>query len=93
MALMALNWTFVFKIMARNTYLVCNILAPPVNHSNLGLVAIETVIMHIILVLPMLKPEFHYPHLEIDDFTASVLWCICHSRSKVSRDNQYPCHQ
>ena len=88
MALMALHWAFVFEIMARNADLVCDVLAPAVNNSDLGLVAVEAVVMRIRLVFPMLKPEFHDPHLEIDDFTAAVFGWFCESSGQTSRDNQ-----
>ena len=72
MALMTLYRTFVFEVMARNTDLVRNILAPSVNNTYLGLVAIEAIVMHICLVFPMLEPEVHYPHLKIYDFRPKV---------------------
>jgi hypothetical protein len=76
MALMALNWAFIFEIMARDAYLVCNIFPPAFNDSNLGLVAVVAVIMYISLVPPMLEPEFHVPHLYIDNLTARIFGFI-----------------
>ena len=56
MALLALNWAFVFKIVAWNADLVGNVLVPAINDTDFGLVAIEAIVMHIRLVLPMLEP-------------------------------------
>lgn len=72
MALVALNRTFVFEVMAGNTDFVRDVLVPAINNSNPGLVAVEAVIMHIRLVLPMLESEFHDPHLKINNFTSTV---------------------
>jgi hypothetical protein len=93
MALMALNRSFIFKIMARDADLMCDFLVPAINDSDFGFVAVVAVIMRTCLVLPMLEPEFHNSHLEIDNFTATIFRWICQNRRKTSRGNKQPGHQ
>ena len=90
MALMALNWAFAFKFMARDAGFMGELFTPAVNLSSFGLVAIEALDMFIRLVFPMLEPEFHDPHLEIDDFRATVygwIFLLC-SKSKCAGENK-----
>jgi hypothetical protein len=72
MALVALNWAFVFKFVARDAGFMGELFTPALNLSNFALVTIEALNMLIRLVFPMLEPEVHDPHLEVDDFRATV---------------------
>ena len=58
--------------MARNANIVRNIFTPAFNNSKLGLVAAGAVVMYILLMFPMLKSEFHDPHVEFDNFATKV---------------------
>jgi hypothetical protein len=88
MALVTLNRTFIFQVMAWNAGLVGDILAPSVNYTNLASMAIKAIIMYTRLVFPMIELEFHYPHLESNYFTAPILRRIRHGRRNISRKNQ-----
>jgi hypothetical protein len=56
MALVALNWAFIFKVMARDAGFMSEVFTPAFNLSNFVLVAVKAVDMLIRLVFPMLKP-------------------------------------
>lgn len=74
---MALNWAFVFQFMTWDAGFMGERFTPAVNLSGFGLVAIETFNIPSRLMFPMLKREYHDPHLEIDNIRAAVFgWII-----------------
>jgi hypothetical protein len=92
-ALGALNRAFGFEVMARDADLVRHFLVPAVNDTDLGLVAVEAVIMYTRLVLPMLEPKFHDPHFEIDVFSAAIFGWLCQNRGETCQSNYQSGHQ
>ena len=72
MTLTTKDRTLVFKFMAWDAYPVRGRLTPVIDLANPGLVTVETVVVDIRLVLPVMKQEVHVSHLEVNVFWTPV---------------------
>ncbi len=72
MALMTLHGPFAFQVMACDADFVGSLFSPIIYLSQPRFMAVEAVLVHIRLVLPVIEGEDHDPHFEVNDFWPPV---------------------